>query len=74
MSVQVRARASDRKVMFLHETGFISKTYSIIFEISRENIAKVSQEGTYELSISDILGNTFLIKTYEFPAELILES
>ena len=65
---------SDRKVMFLHETGFISKTYLLIFDISRENILKVSQEGPYEFSISDIFGNTFLIKAYEFPAELILQS
>ena len=62
---------SNNKVLFLHETGFINKTYSIIYEKKRENIEKVTLEGTYELSISDILGNTFTLKTFELPAVII---
>ena len=62
---------SNKKVLFLHETGFINKTYSIIYEKKRENIEKVTLEGTYELSISDILGNTFKLKTFELPAVII---
>ncbi len=62
---------SNKKVLFLHETGFINKTYSIIYEKKRENIEKVTLEGTYELCISDILGNTFTFKTLELPAEII---
>jgi len=62
---------SNKKVLFLHETGFINKTYSIIYEKKRENIEKVTLEGTYELSISDILGNTFTLTTLELPAEII---
>jgi len=62
---------SKKKVLFLHETGFMSKEYSIIYEKKRENIEKVTLDGTYELSISDIFGNTFTFKTLELPAVII---
>jgi hypothetical protein len=65
---------SDKKIMFIHESGFISKTYSIIFEIPRENIQHVIQEGSYELSITDITGNNFRFKTFEYHVDIILDN
>jgi hypothetical protein len=64
---------SDKKVMFLNESGFISKSYSVVFEILRENIKDITQKGAYELIITDVSGNTSRFQTLEIHADLILE-
>jgi hypothetical protein len=64
---------SNRKVIFLRETGFISKDYSPILEKYRDDIEKVTKIGVYKFIISDTLGKTFTFNT-SLTAENILRN
>jgi len=65
---------SDKKILFIQEKGLLSKKYSLIYDLSRENIKEINQEGAYEIIITDISGNTFRFQTLDLRADLILES
>lgn len=61
---------SSSRLLFLHETGFIQKNYSLIFDKKREHIKQVHREGIYDLSIIDNVGNVSKC-SFELPSEII---
>ena len=61
---------SSRRILFLRETGFIQKNYSLTFDKKREDIKYVNRDGKYNFSIIDNLENVSKIIS-ELHSEII---
>lgn len=64
---------SDRKLMFVHEEGFLRKNYELTLDLFYDKISKISQEGKYELNFTDVKGKKYVFKS-EMPIKNIIES
>ncbi|MFB0543456.1 MAG: PH domain-containing protein, partial [Candidatus Bathyarchaeia archaeon] len=44
---------SNKKILFVHEKGFLHKTYTLILDIPYEQVGKVVSEDRYRLEITE---------------------
>jgi len=47
---------SNRKLLFVHEKGFMKKTYDLTLDLPYGKIGKINPHGKYELEITDTDG------------------
>lgn len=62
---------SNKKLQFVHEEGFLRKSYEINLELSYDEIRKISPNGRYELDLTDKKGKKHDFKTFEIPESII---
>jgi hypothetical protein len=56
---------SNRKLQFVHEKGFLRKSYELILDLPYEKIGKIFPKSRYELDLTEIGGKTHAFKTFE---------
>lgn len=47
---------SNKKLLFVHEAGFLRKTYDLVLDLPYEKISSISQAGTHKLEIAEAEG------------------
>jgi hypothetical protein len=62
---------SNQKLVFVHEEGFIRKTYDLTLDLPYGKIGKISPQGKYELEITDINGVKHIFKTEELNVSIV---
>ena len=62
---------SNQKLVFVHEEGFIRKTYDLILDLPYAKIGKISPQGKYELEITDIDSVKHSFKTEELNISIV---
>lgn len=65
---------SNMKLLFVHEEGFLRKTYDVTIDLPYEKIGKISREGRYELNLVEVEGQKHDFKTVEPPVSVIEKS
>jgi hypothetical protein len=65
---------SDKKLQFIAQKGFLSKTYSKKFEVAYDKIKKLEQKGPYTIELSDGDSAVKVISFNELPARIVMES
>jgi len=63
---------SDRKLMFVHEEGFLRKNYELTLDLPYDKIVEISQKGKHELDFTDVKDKKYVFEkirnTYSKPA------
>ena len=62
---------SNKKLLFVHEEGFLSKSYELILDLPKEKIEKISQDGKYKLDIVETEGKKHKFNSLDIPASVI---
>lgn len=65
---------SDKKLMFVHEEGFLRKNYELTLDLPYDKIAKISLEGKNELDFTDVEGKKHVFKSYDLLMKYVYES
>ena len=65
---------SDKKLIFVHEEGFLRKNYELTLDLPYDEIAKIYREGNYELDFTDVKGKKHVFKAYDVPMKNIYEN
>ena len=65
---------SKRKLLFVHESGFMRKSYDLTLDLPYENIGEISRKGRYELDLTDVEGKRRDFRAGEIPASIIEKS
>lgn len=64
---------SMKKILFVHEEGFLHKTYDLALEMPIDKIL-ISHKGKYELDITDNEGKRHQFRTTDIPVSIIEKS
>ena len=62
---------SKKKLLFIHEEGFLHKKFDVALELPYDKIGKVWHEGEYELDLTEKDGKKHVLKTPEVPVKNI---
>jgi hypothetical protein len=62
---------SRRKMLFLHEKGFIHKNYDVILDIPYEKVGEIVPEDRYHLEIVDVEGRKHELRSQDIPVSAI---
>lgn len=58
---------TNKKILFVHEEGFLRKSYDITLDLLYNEISKISTVERYELDITDKEGKKHEFTTSDFP-------
>ena len=64
---------SNEKLLFVHEKGFLHKTYDLVLDLPYDKIGKITNDGKYKLELIDIEGAKHKFSA-ELPMSIIKES
>ena len=62
---------SNKKLLFVHEEGFLKKSYDLILDLPKEKVDKISHDGKYKLDITETEGKKHKFETFELPVSII---
>ncbi len=62
---------SNKKLLFVHEEGFLSKTYDLILDLPKEKIDNISHDSKYNLEITETEGKKHQFKSLDIPVSII---
>ena len=62
---------SNKKLMFIHEEGFLSKKYDLVLDVPYDKINKINQEGRYELDLTETDGKKPYFENYDIGVSII---
>jgi hypothetical protein len=65
---------SGKKIQFIAQKGFLSKTYSKKFEVAYDKIRKLEQKDPYTIELLDGENAAKIINFNELPARIVMES
>jgi len=65
---------SNKKLMFVHEEGFLRKTYDLTLDLPYDKIGEITRESKYELKITEAEGGEHDFRALELPASVIESS
>ena len=65
---------SNNKLLFVHEEGFLRKTYDLTLNLPYDKIDDVSREGRYNLKIKEKEGREHKLVALEVPASTVERS
>ena len=65
---------SNRKLVFVHEEGFIRKTYNLTLDLPYGKIGKINPQGKYELEITDTDGVKHSFKIEDLNISIVEKS
>ncbi|HUS79212.1 MAG TPA: hypothetical protein VM050_11210 [Patescibacteria group bacterium] len=62
---------SRRKLLFVHEKGFLRKSYELILDLQYMNIGSITTEGRYRMVIEEVDGRKHRFETVGLPINVV---
>jgi len=65
---------SDRKLVFVHEEGFLRKNYELTLDLPYDKIVEISQKGKHELDFTDVKDKKYVFETSDISISHVEDS
>ena len=62
---------SNKKLQFMHEKGFLHKTYDLVLDLKYDKIRKINHKSKQEVELVDVEGTKHNFKTGSIPVSIV---